>query len=205
MWTWHSKAAASCAHSIRFARAAATPAHTLRAGGRHTVARLAGVILELCLESGTYFCTKPNASLDNPQPVTVDQSGNLYVADSANEHVRKVSSNGIITTITGNGSAGYSGDGGSATNASLYNPLGMAGDASGDTLIDAGGEPQSRRSPCAQRKVRIALESRDSHAFCVELTLPHSRPCWRPRPKTNESRLRSRIVSLCLRGQTITR
>ena len=48
-------------------------------------------------------------SLSNPRSVAVDGDGNLYFADSGNNRIRKVT-NGIITTIAGNGTAGYSGD-----------------------------------------------------------------------------------------------
>ncbi len=60
-----------------------------------------------------------NASLNYPYGVALDASGNLYIADTYNNRIRKVDTNGIITTVAGNGSGGYSGDGGAATNASL--------------------------------------------------------------------------------------
>ena len=59
----------------------------------------------------------------------------MYIADSWNHRIRKVTvSTGIITTIAGTGSAGYSGDNGAATSATLYDPRGVALDASGRTL-----------------------------------------------------------------------
>jgi hypothetical protein len=76
-----------------------------------------------------------NASLYWPDGVTVDAAGNLFIADSANNVIRKVGTNGIITTVAGNGSADYSGDGGQATNASLSYPEGVALDSSGNLLI----------------------------------------------------------------------
>ena len=58
--------------------------------------------------------------------------GNMYIADSDNHRIRKVTMlTGIITTIAGSGSGGYSGDGGVATSATLNNPQGVAVDASG--------------------------------------------------------------------------
>ena len=61
------------------------------------------------------------ATLNKPIAVTCDRSGNLYIADYDNNVVRKVT-NGIISTIAGNGLAGYSGDGGPATSASIDHP-----------------------------------------------------------------------------------
>ena len=76
-----------------------------------------------------------NASLYNPCGVAVDAAGNLFIADTFNGRIRKVDTNGIITTVAGNGTNGYSGDGGAATNASLYNPDGVAVDATGNLFI----------------------------------------------------------------------
>ena len=59
--------------------------------------------------------------------------GNVYIADSGNNRIRKVST-GIITTIAGTGSTSYSGDNGAATSATLYFPMGVAVDASGRIL-----------------------------------------------------------------------
>ena len=75
------------------------------------------------------------AELDNPTGVAVDASGNLFIADSGNDRIREVGTNGIITTVAGNGTYGYSGDGGPATNAELWNPDGVAVDASGNLFI----------------------------------------------------------------------
>lgn len=52
------------------------------------------------------------ASLNYPQAVIADSNGNLFIADSANNVIRKVTPAGIITTIAGNGQANYSGDNG---------------------------------------------------------------------------------------------
>ncbi len=60
-------------------------------------------------------------------------AGNVYIADTDNNRIRKVTvSTGIITTIAGNGGASYSGDNGSATSAALYSPYGLALDSSGE-------------------------------------------------------------------------
>jgi uncharacterized protein (TIGR03437 family) len=75
------------------------------------------------------------ASLDNPNGVAVDAAGNLYVADTHNSRIRKVSPAGTITTVAGNGTYGFSGDGGPATGASLHEPYGVAVDAAGNIYV----------------------------------------------------------------------
>jgi sugar lactone lactonase YvrE len=79
--------------------------------------------------------TATSASLANPCCVAVDNSGNLFIADCGNNRIRKVNPNGIITTVAGNGMAGYSGDGGAANNASLYSPVDVTVDATGNLFI----------------------------------------------------------------------
>jgi hypothetical protein len=76
-----------------------------------------------------------NARLRNPAGVAVDGYGNLFVADSYNYRIRKVSTNGVISTVAGNGYGGYYGDGGPATNAWLYLPSSLVVDAAGNLLI----------------------------------------------------------------------
>ena len=85
-----------------------------------------------------------NASLNNPFYVASDHFGNLFIADFANSRIRKVDLNGVITTVTGNGSVGYSGDSGAATNASLDKPACVVVDASGTLYIADGGNCRIR-------------------------------------------------------------
>ena len=70
--------------------------------------------------------------------MAVDASGNVYIADTANNRVRKVAPNGVITTVAGNGLAGYSGDGGQAVNAQVGNPTALAVDSVGNVYIADG-------------------------------------------------------------------
>ncbi len=75
-----------------------------------------------------------NAALANPEGIAVDLAGNLYIADSYNCRVRKVT-NGIITTVAGSANYGYGGDGGPAVNALLYVPLAVTVDANNNLYI----------------------------------------------------------------------
>ncbi len=74
-----------------------------------------------------------NAGMD-PQGIAVDSAGVLYVADTANNRIRKVEG-GTVTTFAGNGYSGFLGDGGPATSASLSQPLSLALDATGNLFV----------------------------------------------------------------------
>lgn len=77
-----------------------------------------------------------NASLNGPADIALDAIGNLYIAEDGNNKIRKVNaSTGIITTIAGSDSAGFSGDGGPAKTARLSGPNGLAIDKSGNLFI----------------------------------------------------------------------
>lgn len=76
-----------------------------------------------------------NAELYDPFGVAVDSAGYVYIADTFNSRIRKVSADGVITTIAGSGRLGYSGDGGSATSASLYFPRDVAVDSAGNVYV----------------------------------------------------------------------
>ena len=78
-----------------------------------------------------------NAQLNFPSSnIAFDSDGNWYFGDNSNFRVREVNaSTGIITTVAGNGTAGYTGDGGAATNAELHNPSGIALDSSDNIYI----------------------------------------------------------------------
>ncbi|MGA3240904.1 MAG: hypothetical protein ABSG03_31935 [Bryobacteraceae bacterium] len=75
-----------------------------------------------------------NAQLYGPNGLALDPAGNLYIADTNNKRIRKVS-NGIITTVAGNGVDGAAGDGGPATSAELPYPYSIAIDAAGNIYI----------------------------------------------------------------------
>jgi trimeric autotransporter adhesin len=77
-----------------------------------------------------------SAGVPSPYQIAVDASGNIYISDTNIRRVRLVTkSTGIITTVAGDGTQGYKGDGGLATSAGLTGPSGVAVDASGNIYI----------------------------------------------------------------------
>ena len=85
------------------------------------------------------------AQLNNPTAMTFDVNGNLYIADTANHRVRKISPAGVITTAAGTGVAGYSGDGGPASQAQLDSPQGLTADSDGNVYIADTGNNRIRK------------------------------------------------------------
>jgi sugar lactone lactonase YvrE len=100
------------------------------------------------------------AQLANPTGVATDRLGNLYIADTGNQRIRKVSVNGIMSTFAGNprrDSVGNwigeaAGDGGAATNAQLGSPVGVAVDVSGNVYI---GEVSRIRKVSSDGTIRL--------------------------------------------------
>jgi len=76
-----------------------------------------------------------NAQFAFPQGIAFDSKGNLYIADQSNNRVRKIDTKGNISTVAGNGTPGFAGDGGPAISASLTFPTGVAIDGSGNLYI----------------------------------------------------------------------
>jgi sugar lactone lactonase YvrE len=76
-----------------------------------------------------------SAQLNNPRAVALDSDGNVLIADSGNNRIRRVTPGGVILTVVGNGAGGFSGDGGPATAASLFFPVKIALDAAGNLFI----------------------------------------------------------------------
>ena len=76
------------------------------------------------------------AAFWSPEGVAVDAAGDVFISDTGNNVVREVNqSTGVITTVAGTGSAGYTGDGDQATSAELSSPIGLAVDNEGDLFI----------------------------------------------------------------------
>ncbi len=82
------------------------------------------------------------ASLDTPKGLAVTSSGSLYIADESNSRVRMVNSQGIISSVAGNGTFGYSGDSGLAVNAEFSDVLSVVVDTARNLYI---ADPSNRR------------------------------------------------------------
>jgi len=85
------------------------------------------------------------AKLNSPTGVCVDSLGNVYIADTDNNRIRKVNVKGIITTIAGDGTRAFSGDGGPALSADLDGPTGICLDSSGNLYIADSGNNRVRK------------------------------------------------------------
>ncbi len=125
-------------HCVR--KVALTSASTGPTGGlaSATISTVAG----FCVESGFGYGgfdgdggPATAAQLNSPIGLAFDAAGNLYIADSFNQRIRKVDLSGIITTVAGGQQSGSIGDGGPATSASLFGPSGVAFDSRGFLYI----------------------------------------------------------------------
>ncbi len=99
------------------------------------------------------------ARLNHPLGVAVDRQGNLYIADTDNHRVRKVNPEGIIETIAGDGSPGFSGDGGPARQARLRYPAALAVDAAGNVFVADQDNHRVRQLVPAVEAAAAALET----------------------------------------------
>jgi trimeric autotransporter adhesin len=95
-------------------------------------------------------CTATDAELDSPEGVAVDASGNIYIADSGYCEIRKVTAlTGVIASVAGDTTCGFSGDSGSATSAEINGPFGVAVDSSGNIYIADNGNNRIRKVTAA--------------------------------------------------------
>ena len=95
-----------------------------------------------------------SATLRSPQGVTVDTAGNIYIADTGNNVIRKITAaSGVITTVAGNGTAAFAGDGAAATSASLNAPTRVVVDAAGDLYITDTGNNRLRFVSAASLRI----------------------------------------------------
>ncbi len=115
----------------------------------HRIRKVSGGVITTVAGTGTKGYSgdggqATSAQLNYPEGIAVNAQGNLYVADTENNRVRKVS-NGVITTVAGTGTKGYSGDGGQATSAQLYDPTDVAVDGQGNLYIADGDNYRVRK------------------------------------------------------------
>lgn len=103
------------------------------------------------------------AGLNNARGVAADNIGNLYIADTSNNRIRRVdAATQTITTVAGNGAAAFGGDGSLATSASLSVPSGIALDGSGNLFIADTGNQRIRRVDAVTQVITTVAGS-DSH------------------------------------------
>lgn len=123
-----------------------------------------------------------SASLGYPAGLSITASGELYIADYFNNRIRKIDAAGIITTVAGDGTAAFSGDGGAATNASLNLPTGIFVDAAGNIFIADNSNYRIRKVTAATGVIKTVAGS-GNYGFggdglsatdpCVKFLDPH--------------------------------
>ena len=122
------------------------------------------------------------ASLNDPQAVTLDAAGNMYIAETGGDRIRVVNAQtGVISTFAGTGAYGFGGDGGPATSAMLSQPWGLAFDLAGDLYFADFGNNRVRRID-AQTGIITTVAGNGSWAFTADGALAASAslsyPIW---------------------------
>ncbi len=120
--------------------------------GNHSIREVMASTGVIATVAGTGACgfsgdgdAATSAALCSPGGVAADGNGNIFIADTANHAIRMVTPDGLIHTITGQGTPGFSGDGGPAVSASLNLPSGMLLDGAGNLYFADSGNNRVRR------------------------------------------------------------
>jgi RHS repeat-associated protein len=120
-------------------------------GSKHHAKKVQSDIIETIAGGGTPSdgvgdgLAATEATINNPRGLAAAPDGSLYIADQTGHRIRRVSPQGIISTFAGNGTAGFSGDGGSATAAKINNPTEIALGADGSLYIADVGNQRVRK------------------------------------------------------------
>src|SRR4029078_12409690 len=101
-------------------------------------------------------CPASDARLARPQQTVADPDGNVYFADSGNNRVRRIDTEGVVSTVAGSGRAATSGDGGPALLAALWNPTGLALDDEGNLYVSQPDDNRIRRVDTTGALVTVA-------------------------------------------------
>jgi uncharacterized protein (TIGR03437 family) len=109
-----------------------------------------------------------SAALSLAFGVGVDSAGNIYISDAGNNRIRKVNTAGVISTFAGNGTMGFSGDGGPATSAALFLPYGVAVDGAGNVYILDTGNSRVRKVDTAGIISTVANDVTGVEALAVD-------------------------------------
>lgn len=109
------------------------------AGGSIRMVGTNGIVTTLVPDTAEFFAgdggPATNASVYDPASITVDSFGNVFIADTGNLRVRRIDTNGVITTVAGNGFLAQAGEGGAATNAAISEPCDVPVDGWGSLFI----------------------------------------------------------------------